>query len=125
MYFKKNNTAIAGRLPRIDIYQFVFLTSEADLLGVAERMHALARIDTLYQVYLAVVFGRAHEIGAGLVERHGVQRSKDADIAHTGILGRGVAVAVYGQVVRHADIEDVVTAVVGDGLRRLGPSVRL
>lgn len=34
MYFKKNNTAIAGRLSGIDIYQFVFLTSEAYLLGV-------------------------------------------------------------------------------------------
>lgn len=56
--------------------QLVFLAPDANLFGIVECVHAVARVDTFYQMYLPVVARRTHEVGASLVERNRVERSE-------------------------------------------------
>ena len=83
-------------------------------------MHAVARVDPFDQVNLAVVIRCADQVRAGPVERHGIERRQDADVAHLRIGGRRIAVAVDREVVGHADIEDTIPAMIRHGLRCLG-----
>ena len=73
----------------------------------------MTRVDALDEVNFSMVVGRADQVGARLVERHGVKRGQNADVYHLRVFGRGVAVTVDRQVVRHTDIEDSVAAMVG------------
>ena len=67
-----------------------------------------------------MVVGIAYEVGACFVERDGIERGEDSDVAHLWVGGMGIAVAVYGEVVGHADVNDVVAGVVSDSLCRFG-----
>lgn len=58
----------------------------------------------------AVVFRGTHKVSAGLIERNRVEGGKNADVTHLRVGRRGIAVAVHGKVVSHADVEDVVPA---------------
>ena len=99
--------------------EFVLLRSEADRLGMFERVDAVARLHAFDQVHFPGVVRRIDHIHACLVERHRVERSQYADVAHPGRFRMCVAVAVDREVVGHADVEYPVAAVVGDGGHRL------
>lgn len=85
-----------------------------------EGVHAVARIDALDKMYLAMIGRGAYKIGAGAVESHGIKRGENAYVAHCWVFGRRIAVAVDRQIVCYTDVEDLVAAMVGYGFGGFG-----
>ena len=91
---KKDIPKERGCLPRdvplplfVQIDQLVLPAADADGLGVFERVDAVARLHAFDQMDLALVGRGVHQVDARLVQRHGVQRGEDADVAHAGRFG--------------------------------------
>ena len=70
-------------------------------------MDAVAAVHPLHEVLLAGVVGVYHQVNAGLIDGHRVQRGQNADVLHAGVLRHRAAVAVHGQILHHVDEGDL------------------
>ena len=63
----------------------------------------------------ARIVGGVDQIEAGLIDRDGVERGKDADVRHARVLGHGAAVAVHGHILHNVDENGLVLEIFRHG----------
>lgn len=87
--------------------------------GKVDGALTVAGIDAFEEVLAAGVVGVLDEVEAGAVEGNRIERGEDADVAHTGILGYGAAVAVHGEIAHDIDVRRSAREEIGDGACRI------
>ena len=80
---------MGGRFLGLDLYKLVFAAADAELSGGLNGVGAIAALNALYKVVAPGVVRGVHQINAGLVDGHRVERGQNADILHAGVLGSG------------------------------------
>lgn len=68
--------------PSFQLDKLISLRTKSELLGIFEIVHAVARIDAFYKMYLAMVIRVSHRVNARTVKSHRVKRGKYAYIGH-------------------------------------------
>ena len=106
---------MGGKFLGLDLYKLVFAAADAELSGGLNGVGAIAALNALYKVVAPGVVRGVHQINAGLVDGHRVERGQNADILHAGVLGSGAAIAVDGEVLHHVYKHRVVTKIVFHG----------
>mgnify|MGYP003178760854 CR=1 FL=1 len=106
-------------LLRFQLLQRILPGTQAYLFGIIHRVPPMTAFNALDQGFAVVSGGRldgVNEVQAGLVQRHRVKGSQNADVLHLRVMGVGIAIAVNGQLVHHVDIQNPVPEVIGHRL---------
>ena len=117
MYKKKHGEPRAFPLWRfmLQLHELVFPRAEAQRRRGFDRADTVEALNALYEVVAARIVGGVDQIEAGLIDRDGVERGKDADVRHARVLGHGAAVAVHGHILHNVDENGLVLEIFRHG----------